>query len=278
MEGGADSTDLANESRQAQGDIKLRKSIWSLSEEELAALREAFRRAMDITDSRGYLHFGSLHGQGDPPQCEHRNQLFLPWHRAYLYVFELALQDLIPGVTLPWWDWTRSPELPPAFADETDPEGNPNSLLSAPIGLVGGVRPPGWPERTTRDPSAEETWMPGGELPAESNLAYVMAAVNYDDLTFRLEDVHNAVHVWVGGEMLDQRFAGFDPIFWSHHCMVDRLWALWQLKHPGDNPRREHLAKGFNYFRDLTVADTLDFTDLGYDYAEAEVVVLADGA
>jgi tyrosinase len=77
----------------------------------------------------------------------------------------------------------------------------------------------------------------------------------------------------VGGEMGDQRFAGWDPIFWAHHTMVDRVWALWQLQHPGDVPRREHLRKGLNYFRDMTVADTLNYTDLGYDYAVAEVLV-----
>lgn len=27
--------------------------------------------------------------------------------------------------------------------------------------------------------------------------------------------------------------AAFDPIFWLHHCNVDRLFALWQSQHPG---------------------------------------------
>ena len=27
-------------------------------------------------------------------------------------------------------------------------------------------------------------------------------------------------------------FAAFDPIFWAHHTMIDRLWRLWQLAHP----------------------------------------------
>ena len=43
--------------------------------------------------------------------------LFLPWHRAYLYFFELALQDQDPAhaVTLPWWDWDY--RLDPALRD-----------------------------------------------------------------------------------------------------------------------------------------------------------------
>ena len=27
-------------------------------------------------------------------------------------------------------------------------------------------------------------------------------------------------------------FAAYDPIFWAHHTMIDRLWRLWHQKHP----------------------------------------------
>ena len=40
----------------------------------------------------------------------------------------------------------------------------------------------------------------------------------------------------------------FDPIFWLHHCNVDRMYALWQALHPdadqkwefGDRAETEH--------------------------------------
>ena len=38
-------------------------------------------------------------------QCQHGWEEFLSWHRAYLYGFEKALQDIDPSVTLPYWDW-----------------------------------------------------------------------------------------------------------------------------------------------------------------------------
>lgn len=110
--------DRANTSREQVGDIKHRKRLSTLSEEELAALREAFRLAKEISDSRGFGHFASLHGFPEPGYCEHENQLFLPWHRGYLYYFEQSLQDLVPGVTLPWWDWTEGQEIPGAYAAE----------------------------------------------------------------------------------------------------------------------------------------------------------------
>ena len=50
----------------------------------------------------------------------------MPWHRAYLYFFELSLKDLEPTVSLPWWDWTSTAAhtngLPAAY---TEQDGNP---------------------------------------------------------------------------------------------------------------------------------------------------------
>ncbi|XP_006459713.1 hypothetical protein AGABI2DRAFT_239416 [Agaricus bisporus var. bisporus H97] len=53
-----------------------------------------------------------------------------------------------------------------------------------------------------------------------------------------LEMVHNTVHFLIGrdptldplvpGHMGSVPHAAFDPIFWMHHCNVDRLLALWQ--------------------------------------------------
>jgi tyrosinase len=49
-----------------------------------------------------------------------------------------------------------------------------------------------------------------------------------------LESIHDSVHVDVGGSghMGDPAVAAFDPIFWLHHCQVDRLLALWQAAFP----------------------------------------------
>jgi tyrosinase len=265
--------DRTNATRERAGDIAHRKRLSTLSDDELAALRRAFGGAMEISDSRGYGHFASLHGFPDPGYCEHRSQLFLPWHRGYLYFFEQALRDIVPGVTLPWWDWTDSPEIPAAFDAELGPDGERNPLHDAPVAAADGSRDPGWPERTSRPAAREPTWLPSRGLPMHSDIDAALEAANYDDFTLAVENLHNAVHVWVGGEMGDQRFAGWDPLFWAHHTMVDRLWAIWQVANPGHTPRRAHLAKGLGYFKDMTVGDTLDVTDLGYDYAATEVLV-----
>ncbi|MBK8460614.1 MAG: tyrosinase family protein [Micropruina sp.] len=56
--------------------------------------------------------------------------------------------------------------------------------------------------------------------------------------------LHDFVHVWIGGaweftpqgnpgdggHMTFPAVAVNDPVFWFHHCNVDRLWSIWQRK------------------------------------------------
>ncbi|KEQ58869.1 Di-copper centre-containing protein [Aureobasidium melanogenum CBS 110374] len=48
-----------------------------------------------------------------------------------------------------------------------------------------------------------------------------------------LESIHDAIHSSVGnnGHMTYLDYAAFDPVFWLHHVMVDRSFALWQTLH-----------------------------------------------
>nr|BAF74396.1 tyrosinase [Pholiota nameko] len=50
-----------------------------------------------------------------------------------------------------------------------------------------------------------------------------------------LEAIHDGIHVDVGGggHMADPAVAAFDPIFFLHHCNVDRLLSLWAAINPG---------------------------------------------
>ncbi|KJX92108.1 tyrosinase precursor like protein [Zymoseptoria brevis] len=56
-----------------------------------------------------------------------------------------------------------------------------------------------------------------------------------------LEDLHNLIHItaggpggngFSGGHMTYLPLAAFDPMFWVHHTMVDRIFALWQVINP----------------------------------------------
>jgi tyrosinase len=59
--------------------------------------------------------------------------------------------------------------------------------------------------------------------------------------------IHNNVHLWVGGDM-KMSSSQNDPVFFLHHCNVDRIWAAWQATHTE-----------VSYVPDMSAPDTLRF-------------------
>ena len=55
----------------------------------------------------------------DMRNLAHRGPIFLPWHREFLRRFELDLQEEVPGVALPYWDWAADAAL--VSDDDTPP-------------------------------------------------------------------------------------------------------------------------------------------------------------
>jgi len=75
--------------------LRNRKNVDNLSTTQLKTLRDAFAAVEAISDDRGFSHWAGIHGLPLPMYCQHGTRLFLPWHRAYLYSFELALRDQV---------------------------------------------------------------------------------------------------------------------------------------------------------------------------------------
>jgi tyrosinase len=269
-----------------------RKSVHVLEDpqhaEELNRLRIAFHKTMYVDkttkrkDDRGYAAIAGFHGV---PwwYCFHHQTtaltpisgpFFLPWHRAYLLHLEIILrqnsQD--PTVTIPYWDWSsqksRTEGIPNAYKEENMPNGDPNPLKTFHIELP-NANPP--IDRDTQrypdDPSL---------LPTDERVQNIINNDNdFDDFLLDLQEIHDSVHGWFDngdeknpsfGDMSSVSVASYDPIFYAHHCMVDRIWYLWQLKHG--------LTTGFEKLLDyplapfhLTVKNVIDVRDRGYDYA-----------
>lgn len=246
--------------------LRHRKSAAKLSATQLRALRDGFAAIQGLRDSRGFWHWAAKHG-APGYDCEHTrgtqfDSLFLPWHRAYLYRLELALQTQDLGSTLPWWDWAASRAgggIPEAFAVKRV-GGKPNPLAGSDLPRLANA-PAGWPRKTSRQPGPRQS------LPRRDQIEWVLALPQFDDFSLQLEQqLHNTIHGWVGGTMSMVATAAYDPIFWAHHTMVDRLWAIWQVKHSSFGPRPgiwDRQLRGL----DMTVADVLDINALGYEYA-----------
>ena len=90
-----------------------------------------------VYDRLASLHWAvfnvSLNQNGPFINAGHQGPAFLSWHRELLLRFEVALQAEVPGVMLPYWDWS-----PAVFTDTLmGPNGGPN-------GVGGGVVRTGW--------------------------------------------------------------------------------------------------------------------------------------
>jgi tyrosinase len=121
--------------------------------------------------------------------------------------------------------------------------------------------PAGWPNQTSRDPANP------ADLPDQATVDGIIELSDFNDFSLQLEQqLHNQVHGWVGGTMGVIATAAYDPIFWAHHTMVDRLWALWQVKHASPGPPPQTWNTQLRAVT-MTIADVLSIQRLGYDYA-----------
>ena len=48
-------------------------------------------------------------------------------------------------------------------------------------------------------------------------------------------ELHNRVHIYIGGTMQSVPKASNDPIFFLHHCNIDRLYEQWLDQYSDDN-------------------------------------------
>lgn len=247
---------------------------------DLASLRDAYAKmqALSGSDNRSWIYWSGYHGF---PQyyCWHHGRvgsdgfpydLFLPWHRAYLHYFQNTAADQNPAAVLPWWDWTSSTShstgIPKAYSAATAPDGSANPLRSGPMPPM----PPNRARQTKRSPGAPS------ELPTAADVDAVLGLTSFVDFSNQLQDIHDAVHGWVAGDMGVIATSAFDPVFWAHHCMIDRLWYLWQLRQGISNIPPNYLTQTLAPFG-VTVADVLDIHHLGYEYA-GSVVSATPGA
>ncbi len=235
----------------------------------VAALQDAYEKmqAFSGSDNRSWIYWAAFHGF-NRFECWHHARvgndefpydLFLPWHRAYLAFFDNAVRDQNPNAILPWWDWTSDAShqtgLPAAYTSGA------SSLQSGPLTAMNGQ-----PERrTTRNPGNP------AELPSPEELDDLLDLTDFRDFSDQLQDIHDGIHGWVGGDMGSIATSAFEPVFWAHHTMIDRAWYLWQQRHGVTNIPVQYLDRAL--FPGLTVQQVLDVRALGYDYAAASVAV-----
>lgn len=248
----------------------------------------------------------------------HRGPAFLPWHREFLLQLETELRSVDPSLSIPYWDWTEDVDNPSAsivwsedFMGGDGIESDEWRVATGPLAHQNGK----WP---VPDYSADGLPGPGlkrsfgrfiATLPSPADLLLALREGFYDTPPYnpspftigfrnRIEgfitqrgdsrvtttgsQLHNRVHVWVGGNMLLMTSPD-DPVFFLHHCFIDKVWADWQELQKTNNPEGiPHYAPlrdgppGHNINDQIkpwehTIEEVLDIESLSYTYEQPTV-------
>lgn len=200
----------------------IRKSFKTLTAAELTAYKNGVTamKARPLNDPTSWRYQAAIHGTFNTPvqtawnTCQHNTTFFLSWHRMYLCFFERILRKASGNANfgLPYWNYSDAADpnaryLPSAFrtpANATNP-------------LYDGTRSAALNNGT-------------GQLSASAvSLASVIPGpTSFYPFSNNVQSTpHNVVHGSIGGDMGSFQTAGLDPIFWLHHCNIDRLWNKW---------------------------------------------------
>ncbi|QDT02390.1 Tyrosinase [Rubripirellula lacrimiformis] len=203
--------------KEARVERRVRRNIRSLDEAEIETLRRGIdaMKSRPASDPTSWAFQANIHGTftGSNPlfnQCQHGTDHFFSWHRLYLFHFEQILAEASgdPNLTLPYWDWTEDRALPIAFrqpADATNPLFDDSRFINQ-----GALLPLSIVRDDLNDATAQTSFL--GRFGFSSQLE---------------GSPHGAIHVQIGGNMGSVPTAANDPIFWLHHCNIDRLWDHW---------------------------------------------------
>ncbi len=181
----------------------------------------------------------------------HRSPAFLPWHRRFIWDFERELQRVSgnPDLGLPYWNWPEGGANASMWDDDLlGGDGHPVSQIvnDGPFrsGEWSVINSGGQQAGPLTRAFGRESW--ATSLPTLQQIQQVLSITPYDAANwnanvnqsfrnqlegFRGPNLHNRGHGWVGGSMLPMTSPN-DPIFFMHHCMVDKLWYEWQLRFP----------------------------------------------
>lgn len=242
------------------GSMVYRLRISSPSDPHMALFMDGMNAIQGIWDNRGFNHVAGHHGFPGGYCWHHQSsgrsqvqaRLFLPWHRAYLWDLEQKLQDQADRAALPWWGWTTDRGIPLAY--ESTPLDSFTARLTLPDGPIEYTT-----ERGT-DPNRFD-W-----LPTTQDVDDLLEEADWATFSDTLTGHHDTVHGVVGGSMGSVATAAYDPVFFAHHCMVDRIWYLWQLRHGNSGIPDSLMDIALDPFA-FTVRQVLDVQTLGYEYA-----------
>ena len=222
----------------------MRRSIAGLtaSSPAIVSYRNAITAMKALPDSNpiSWGYQAGIHATSGPGgftawnTCEHHTFFFWSWHRMYLYWFERIIRKHSgdANFALPFWNYSTGTlaarKVPAMFRDSA-------SVLFA-------------------NRKAAMNNGTGALLTTAVDTTSGMSETDFGDGQDALESTpHDDVHVGVGGLMGSVPTAAKDPLFYIHHCNIDRLWNIWLAQGGGRTNPLSHTQwknKKFTFFNE----------------------------
>jgi hypothetical protein len=253
---------------------------------------------VDILCPRDPIVIAQLMKNDEPTYCCHNDDRFLIWHRVYLYEFELLLRkyDVYKNkqnlIMLPYLNWLvidkklffvneenitvylengeattiHNPLYSGRLYDEDDNGDYINNTNNTNKYTVRNGK-------LLKDYDCNRTKSERKDIIKALNFPnYELVSSNFmtdkkrDYTNFligknSLEVVHNHIHVKIGGlfgTMTNVLAAPFDPIFWLHHCFIEKLFYAWQVKITDNNSKLINSTQ--DYDNNMILPETLEQT------------------
>jgi hypothetical protein len=192
----------------------------------------------------------------EPFYCAHSETRFIAWHTPYIYQYELLLNKHNTSkdkgyITLPYlfltnedndYAFVNEPKIDIVFDGEQMTMDNP--LAAANVSYYdekgnkkivtrnGFLKPKDESEvrklKTTNKELNNVLYAENYPMFSSNNLfnKVLKKIIDYNPL----EIPHNNIHDFIGGEggnMSEVSISAYDPLFWMHHCNMDRFFYNW---------------------------------------------------
>ena len=196
----------------------------------------------------------------DPEQ--YQQWWFLPWHRLMLYQFEQTIREVLhdEDFTLPYWN--------PVTGNRADLVV-PAAFRQPGTTLFNGTR---WPWVNGGEP-LDTLWRDWLTLDCLNEKFYIDKPSGSLGFNPRMDqNPHFFTHIAIGGDMADFATVGGDPLFYLHHCNLDRIWESWNRLGNKNATDPKYLNRKFAYADrsgkrvDMPVSAGDRVAQLGYEY------------
>jgi tyrosinase len=179
-----------------------------------------------------------------------------------------------PNFALPYWNWTTTRSIPAPFWEGTLLDTT--RVIGRNAEISGDVVGRPIIDRVLRMNDFELFASTRPRVPFDQNNTDPVWQRRSGAKALLERTPHDQVHVWISGNMRTL-MSPLDPIFWLHHCNIDRLWAEWNARgHRNTSSAlwRDFRLTPFNVF----VRDLQSITQLGYTYSSLARTRLAEAS